>query len=212
MPAPITSGVLEAKVYAQIAESPAVEKRVVNVFHYAQAAPNPTLPDPSAFLTAFIQNVCQGFIALLHADYTTVEFGARWIDQTTNPEIITVLAIAGGKSGARLPAYVSTTIQLKTLLRGRSWKGSKHFSPLTEADVSKDDLVPAAAAAWKTVAASIVAPMTLSGQTLVPCILSRKNSQLVVDPVTIQAAGISTYLLNSTVGTLRKRKEKTEIA
>jgi hypothetical protein len=207
----ITQGVIEIKHFGHIIETGQGAKHVVNVYHYAQSVPNPVFPDPLAVITAWQGRVPAGVLALLHDDYVGDEVKARWLDQTINPETIVQFVNPGLKTGDRLPAYAAVTIQLRTNQRGRSYRGSKHYGPIAEADTTSDQLAVAVQPAWDNVAITLAQALTVSGQVLVPVILSRTKSQVMKDPVTLNAAAITNATLNLTLGTLRRRKEKTVI-
>lgn len=212
MAGPITSGVVEIKSYAQIQESPAVEKRATNVWHYSHPGFSNNPVDPNTIITVFQSNVLQPMCALLHVDYKVIETGVRYLDDTRNIETLSTTSFLGSKTGARLPAYASVCYQLKTTLRGRNWRGSKHITPIAEADTDDDVVAAASVAAFKAWGNNLTAGLNCGAVTLVPCILSRNLSQLLTNPVTIQAAPVASFLMNLTLGTLRKRREKTEIA
>lgn len=208
----ITAGVIELIAFGHISEAGAPIKRVSNVYHYGQAIPNPVLPDPATVITSLYSVILQNIAPLLHDDYVLDEVTGRWLDQTTNPQSLSTLAAPGVKTGDRLPAYATVCFQLHTNVRGRSYRGSKHYGPIAEADTTADQLAAGVLPAWTNMKNNLLQSFTIGGQVLVPVVLSRTKSQLQKDPVTISAAAVTSVILNLTLGTLKKRKEKTVIA
>lgn len=208
----ISSGIIEIKLFAVVAEPPASGHNTVSVWHYAQQVTNPNQPDPVAVLTQFGGTITLALSQLLHHDWAVTQTTARWMDLPTNPEAINAAPISGAKTGDRLPTFNSVVYQLKTPFRGKEYKGRKAFAAIAEADTTEDELVDPALTNWKNFINNILLPLTVSGQTLIPVVLSRKNSPLVGGVQTLQAAPITVALLNKTIGTMRKRKMKTVIA
>ena len=208
----ITSGIFEIKLFGQVQHGSGAVKNFLNVFHYYQIVPSSTFGDPAAFLNSFNADVTTYLLPLLSADYKVIKTTGRWLDNHENPEAILVGTGSGTKAGDTLPDHNCVTFQLKSNIQGRCFKGSKHFGGVVEADTQADELVDPALTGWKNFIANLLVHITVAGADHAPCILSRKNSQLLKNPVTLSAAAVTACLLNKTIGSMRKRKEKTVLA
>ena len=93
--------------------------------------------------------------------------------------------------------------------RGREFRGSKHFGPISDADQTGDEITPGKVAAWQAFAAVLAAPFSSITGTYQPVVVSRKLSQYQKDPTTIVGSDVNGVSVNLTLGTMRRRKEKT---
>ena len=107
---------------------------------------------------------------------------------------------------------------MKPGLRIKGFRGSKHFGLISEGDTLNDELSSGCLTNFATFIAAWIAGFTVTGgHTYVPFILSRKYSQLAVNPVVINngiadALAIPTQLIvNKTLGIMRHRKHKSVV-
>lgn len=207
----IQTGVLEFLIKGTVATTGSGTKNFFNVFHYRSN----TIPVPDskvAVLNFFLSAIWSLAGASLSSAYTGVESDVRLLDEATDQYAVGNVPASGAVAGARLPTDVSASVLLRTSLRGKNYRGAKRFGPLASSDVVNDEITAAAITAhWAALIAALSGGMTgggLSG-TYTPIVVSRFKSQLSVDPTTIDGAPITAALLNKTVGTMRRRKEKT---
>jgi hypothetical protein len=118
----------------------------------------------------------------------------------------------GAVAGDSMPMHCSVFILLKTGLKGKSYRGSKKFGPLSESDTAAggDDILDAGALTkWGALNTAIVQPFTDgSGVVWTPCIVSRKLSQLKVNPTTVVQNQVTVGLLRKSIGRMKKREAK----
>jgi len=207
---PVISNVVQIIVQGTVPETGGSTKNVYNVWTYFQ---NPNLPGPPtavAVANQFLAAVWTTIAPLLSVAFTGTATLARYLDAPTNALLPANVPGNGAKVLPRLPSQQAIVTPFRTNLRGKNYRGSKHFSPIDTASVTGDELTAAAVAAWQAVLPNLTANIVVGGQTFSPCIVSRSLSQLgPVGPVVIQGAAITTALLNKTIGTMRRRKEKT---
>lgn len=184
-------------------------KRVYNVFNYhtdpGVALSNTQLAD------AFNANVWAAIAANLSADYTGVTTIVRNVNDpldfgspsTTAPD-------SGAIALPRLPSELCITIELSTGLRGKSYRGFKHLAGIPTASVTNDELNAGAVTAFAAALTAMTATITGGvGAAIKPMVLSRKFSQLKNVPTVVWGALVIAVELNKTLGTMRRRKEKT---
>lgn len=161
----------------------------------------------AAFQTAIITPL----LAVLHDSYSQIANTVRFFDDATDaPQSFTETG-AGGVSGDRLPDYNAVVVQLRTGLRGKSFRGSKHFGPIPESGTTGDAIASGSVANWTTLYNAIVAGFSDSdGNNWVPVIKSnRPPANYTVNPCIVLAQIVSSARLNLTLGTMRRRKVKT---
>lgn len=183
-------------------------KRVANVFHYTHYTTG-TPASKASILSFFLTNVWNQIGPLLSVDYVGESSAIRIMDDPKDQFLAGAAPDSGAVTGDRLPNDMAAVFLLRTAQRGRNFRGSKHFGPIAESATTKDELSTAAVTAWGAVATALGATMTVSGEEYRPCVLSKTLSDLVADPSVLQGSLITQALLNKTIGTMRRRREKT---
>jgi hypothetical protein len=207
---PLTS-VVEVLVKGIISNAEGRSQSVEQVYHYSFAVPYsgalPALHDIADTITV---NIVRPMCNLLTQDYTWVSTQARWLDDpTVGYASGSATAGSGTVATARMPSDITVRLQLKTLTRGKSFKGGKSYRPIPVAQVSNDTITAGAIAAWSSFANLCISAINVDGQVMNPCIVSRTLSQLRTAPVTITGAFLQEILVNETLGTLRGKHRKT---
>ncbi len=155
---------------------------------------------------------------------------ARWLDVPADLDLqVGTLTPAGGYlaptgdggvSGDRLPLVNDISVHKYTGQRGRSWAGKSWKMPCVPLTfASGDDVTTAAKTAWEAVKAGLYSPITDGTSTLYPILVSQRNSELEENPTVVSWAplilpgtdpitGTANPLINYTIGTTRRRKEK----
>jgi hypothetical protein len=209
MPNPVITNVVQIVVGGTVTETGGAIKNFLNVFFYFQ---NPNVPAPQPAVNVgnqFLASVWTGIAAQLSVGYVGSFMTARYLDRTTDPFLTGNVPASGAIALPRLSAQQAIVFVLRSSTRGKNFRGNKHVGPLATATVTGDEIAPASLAAWTALLPSLIAPITIGGQTYSPCIVSRSLSQLRQDPVAIIGSPLSQALLNKTIGTMRRRKEKT---
>lgn len=203
--------VVEIKVKGTAPTTGSGTKNLVNVFHYRLLS-GPGTQQPTVDVgNRFIATVWSVIATALSVTYTGVETDARLIDDANNQDLLCNVPGNGAVAGTRLPMEDIVSILLRSSLRGRNFRGAKRFGPVANADFVNDELTAGAIAGhWGAVGPAIAGTMLVNGLgTYGPVILSKSLSQLEINPTTIICADITGALLNKTIGSMRRRKEKT---
>jgi len=96
-------------------------------------------------------------------------------------------------------------------VRGRCFRGRKHFGVIAESQTELDHLTGAAVTLWDTVVAAFSTLTGLTdgnGNTWDLVVLSRKNSVLDGPSITFTYADMTSVRVSEVLGTMRHRKER----
>lgn len=184
-------------------------KPIDNVYHFIRNST--VLPiDKAEVQNAFQTAIGDIVLLALHSRYTQASNLVRWVNDALDlPQSFTETGV-GALAGESLQDFTCAVVQMKSTLRGRNYRGSKHFSPLSELSVKGDVLAASGITLFTAVRVAILAGFTdASGNLWKPCILSTTLSQLRENPTTVIASQVVSCPLNTTLGTLRHRKVRT---
>lgn len=181
-----------------------------NVFTYRRLTTvNPFTKN--AVNTIFQANVLAPILLAANVRYTPGTVQVRILDDFNDAETVFTAAGVGAIVTDSYASNAAVYLLYRTALRGRSFRGSKHFAGLSEVDTTDDILTGAGLVRWQTVQAACLANLVdANGNTWTPTVLSRKLSQLNALPLaTVVANDVTDVLLDLNVGTMRKRRSKT---
>lgn len=213
MPIPLNQvNIVEIQLRGLIDGGPAGSVRTNFVFNFRRTA---TAIDPvkSSINTAFHASISTPIAAALNVDWEARINAIRYPDDALDAPIEFANADVGAITGDRLTSFAAAYLLMRTAIRGRSYRGSKHLGPFSESDVthatSCDIWNAGCITRLTTICAAIQAGFTDStGNIWVPSILSRSKSQLVVNPTTVVANDVTQILPNTRVGSEIRRKVK----
>jgi hypothetical protein len=117
----------------------------------------------------------------------------------------------GGVTGDRYDSQSAVFVQLLTGTRGRNFRGSKHFTPLSESDTTLDELTGGGLANWGGVASNIGVPLAFtdgSGNQFNLAVLSQSLSVLSGPSITFTGGEVEGAVLNPVVGSMNRRRER----
>lgn len=201
-----------------IAAAGSGSKDVENVYNFRRTA-NVLPLSKTNIETAFQAAIAVPVTNALNVRFVQTLNTVRFIDDALDPPQGVTRAIAGAIAGESQATYDSIVINLKTGVRGRSGRGSKHYGPIGEASTNGDVLIAGAIVLFNLIGAAILAGFTdADGNVWVPEIVIRNSaipgtsSQLRTNPTTVRANDVISAVLDSTVGTMRRRKVKTVTA
>jgi hypothetical protein len=210
MPLPSTS--YNYVEIAMLGTSPALgsnAKPIDNIYHFKRQTNVPPISKTN-IESSFQTWIATPVLATLSIGYTQTFNAVRLIDDALDPPALFPEAGVGAISGDRLPDFNSVVIRYTTGLRGRSYRGSKHFGPIAESQTLGDALTSGAITLWNAVRTALISGFTdTDGNIWSLVVLSRKQSKLMVNPTTVVANVINATKLNDTLGTMRRRKVKT---
>jgi len=211
MPIPLNQvTVAEIQLRGIITGGGAGEVRTNFVFHFRRLA---TAVDPSksALNTVFQSAISAPIAAALNEDWDASINSIRWINDALDAPTEFANTDEGAITGDRLQSYATAYLLMRTAVRGRSYRGSKHLGPFSESDVTHatgcDIFNAAAVARLDTICAAILAGLTDSTANVwVPCILSRVLSSLQENPTTVITNDVIQIMPNQHLGTEIRRK------
>jgi hypothetical protein len=205
---PTLNGVIEILVKETLTET-SVTKQCWNVFHYRL---NTGSLDTRSQIAGDFESLVYSFaLAQQSADISLYEIDVRLVDDATEQYTAVPMGpTAGGIALPRLPGDLSVVLPFRCVTRGKSFRGRKHMRGVPTASVTKDELTAGATTAWQAVAAKFLMPLVSVTGTYLPIVLSRTLSQLKTNPTTIIGSDVNAVLVNKTIGTFRRTKEKTQ--
>jgi len=197
-----------AEIVAQSSQGAAggSAKNVASVFHYRLAllvAP----ATKTALEAGFQAQVMVPFTNAANVRITQVQNSVRWINDAIDAPVAFARAVAGAIATDSAPGLDTVTMLLRTGNRGKSYRGSKHFAGLNEIDTTGDVLTGAGLTRWQTLQTAVAANIVDAlNNVWTPTVVSRKLSQLVLNPTTVVANDVTQVLINKSVGTMRRRR------
>jgi hypothetical protein len=205
---PTLTNTVEIIMRNTLAEA-SVVKNIYNVFHYRLLSG--ALDARLAILNGFIPAVATPLVThLFTTDMTFVDVEIRLLDDATEQYFVLPQGTPGSIALPRLPGDVAIVYPLRCATRGKNFRGSKHITPVASAFVTKDELNATGVTAATFLVGGFGNNFTTSnGSVMGPVVVSRILSQLKVNPTSVIGSDVISVLLNKTIGTMRKRKEKT---
>lgn len=181
----------------------------INIFNYVRANTSIAFAK-SAVNTIFQANVLSVILAAMNIRYTPTNLSIRVLDDFNDAPTVFTAAGVGAIGTDSLPSDDAIYFLLRTALRGRNYRGSKHFGPASEVDTT-NDLIVAGLTRWQAVGTAIGANLVDSlGNVWSPTVVSRNLSRLNQLPIAfVSAQPVNQVLLDLNVGTMRKRRSKT---
>ena len=179
------------------------------IFHYRRTAI--IIPPVKASLDAVFQaGPGVNIVAALNNRYTQMRNTLRWVNDAFDPPVPFAHVPVGGVAGDGLSTLLAVYMLFRSNYRGKSFRGAKHFGPMSEADSTAlgDDVLNAAAIArFNTISAALAAPLVdADGNNWVLTILSRALSSIDTNPTVVTTTDVSVILLNTRLGRMKRRQ------
>lgn len=179
----------------------------------------PAVGQKSALVTTAGTGFKAGVAALLLAAWnpavTLVSYYVRWMDVYTDTfTVITDGSVGTGTAGDCLPARNSVTVRKNTGFRGKTLRGSWHFSGISEADTTKSELTGTGVANWATnLKPALLLSISDGTSTFVPVLISGVKGGTIIGPPPMAqtiagAALVSPLAVNKAIGSMKRRREK----
>lgn len=184
-------------------------KSTYNVFNYRRTSGiNPITK--AALNTAFQTGVIAPLLLAMNVRYSPTSLTIRCLNDALDAPQLFTAAGSGAIATDSGPNNEAVYFLFRTALRGRNYRGSKHFSPMSEIDTTGDVLTGAGLTRWQTVGTALAANLTdANGNIWVPQVLSTTLSQLTINPVNVVANDVIQVLLDLNIGTMRRRRSRT---
>lgn len=223
MPAPFVNvlGTPATPLFAEyvlqeyVADANGNSSNFVNVLHYQNSVPG-VVTTETVLMTA-IRTVLN---AVLPSALSVTSLGKtsklRFMDSPVSGYVAGTTYTAGNVTGDRLPTFNAAVNRLTTGVRGRNYRGSKHWGPLAESQTTLDELNSGALAFYAAVAGALwnggAGFATSGGGLWKLVVLSSVLSDFTASPAVFTGAVVTGVTTNKEVGTMRRRKEKGGLA
>jgi len=211
MPIPLNQvNVVEIQMKGIITGGGAGEVRTNFVFHFRRLGVTVD-PTKTAINAAFQAAVADDIAAALNEDWSGTVNSVRYVNDALDAPVEFSNTDEGAITGDRLQSFSTAYLLMRTAVRGRNYRGSKHLGPFSESDVTHADgcdvFNAAALARLTTICTSIGGGFTDATTNIwVPCILSRSLSLLTENPTTVITNDVTQILPNQRLGTEIRRK------
>jgi hypothetical protein len=201
----------EIQVHGLVSANGVQSKNALFTFHYRRTASSGALTE-LALDTIFQSNVAAPLFLALNNRITQKFNTVRFMDDPTRLFTQVSHALVGNVAGDSMPTANGVYILYRTALRGKRYRGSNRFWPISEADTTAgtaDILNAASLALWATFIAAYMTPLTdANGQVWVPCVYSRAGSLPQQLPqAQIVTNDITTALIDKTVRQWKRHKQ-----
>lgn len=188
-------------------------KRFDNTWNFRRTA-NVLAVSKTQIETAFQAAIMVPLMAALSSRATQARNEVRFIDDAGDAPQAVTRAVVGAIAGDSMTGRAAVSMELKTGLRGRSGRGSKHFGPIGESQVDGDCLTAAAVILFDAVRdATLLGFTDAGGNVWVPEVVIRnratengQSSQLRTNPTTVLSNDVISVIINTTVGTMNRRR------
>lgn len=180
----------------------------VFLFHFRRSG-GTTSPSKSSINTAFAAAYAPSIVAALNNRWAATLNSIRFIDDALDGYVDFSSALVGAITGDSMPSDQAAYLLLRTGVRGKSYRGSKHFGPMSESDTttSGDVFNSGCLTRLAAIATAILPGFTdADGNVWKPCVVSSKYSQLEINPTTVIANDVTAINVNHRVGSMNRRK------
>jgi hypothetical protein len=181
------------------------------IFQYRRLS-TAVAPTKTALATAFQAGPGVAIVAALNARWSEQFVSVRWINDALDQALPFTNVNPGAIAGDSLASHVAGFMLFRTGIKGRSYRGGKHFGPFSEADVTtaNDDIFNVAAVVRITAIATALATSLVDAtpNTWKLCVFSRVLSQVKTNPTTVIANDVATILVNKRVANMKRRQVK----
>lgn len=178
------------------------------LFHFRRSA-GTTSPSKANLDAAFQTAISTPIAAALNARWAATVDSVRFIDDALDGYVDFSNAAVGAISGDSMPSDEAAFLLMRTGVRGKSYRGSKHIGPMSESDTTTtgDVFNSGCLTRLATICTAIVTGFTDSdGNTWKTTVVSQKFSQLVTNPTTVIANDVTACAANHRVGSMLRRK------
>lgn len=184
-------------------------------FHFSR--PSSTTPvNKASVVTAFQAAIVPNLLACLNHRITNSATLCRILNDATDPYYLATQTGVGAITGDSMPTFCSAYVLVQTGLRGKQYRGSKHFFPLSESDTTSgsDDVLNAASITrFQTFLTSWLAGFTDGGGNVwTPVLFQKSSSQIRTNPTVVNVATITQLQIRASIGRMRRREVKSVYA
>lgn len=205
---PVTATVVQIAMKGLMAAAGSQSVKTVFLFHFRRST-GAGAPSKANIDAAFQAAIATPIAAALNNRWAATVDSLRFLNSALDGDVDFSSALIGLISGDSMPSDQAAYLLMRTGVRGKSYRGSKHLGPMSESDTTTTGDVFNAGALTRlsTIAAAILAGFTDSdGNVWKPSVVSTSLSQLRTDPVTIIANDAAQVSVNHRVGSMNRRK------
>lgn len=181
------------------------------LFHYRRASTSVD-PTKAALDTVFQSDHAAKIILALNEGWSQLTNEVRWVNDALDQAVPFTHVNAGAITGDRLASHNAVFMLFRTGIKGRSYRGGKHFGPFSESDVTaadEDVLNSGAITRVTAIATALAGSLTDStGNVWALTLFSRVLSVVKPNPTTIVANNVTSILFNKRIANMKRRQVK----
>ncbi len=195
-----------------LATGEARTKNVINVYDFKRTTTGGS-PNKTNIKAAFKTAILTPLGAALSVSYVKNDILVRFIDDPLDAFQQFIDGVNGGVTGDSLPSINNVTCQLVTGVRGKHYRGFKHWGPIAESRTTLDYLNATGITDFAAVQTALVAGFTDSdGFIWKPRVVAARLSNLIGPTVTIVDTLVTSTIVNAYLGKMKSRAQTTRSA
>lgn len=205
---PITGPVVEVAMKGLMAAAGSGSVNTVFLFHFRRSG-GTTPPSKANIDAAFQTAIATPIAAALNARWAATVDSVRFIQDALDAPIDFTSTLVGAITGDSMPSDQAAYLLLRTGVRGKSYKGSKHLGPMSESDTttSGDIFNSGCLTRLATIATAILGGFTDSDSNIwKTSVISTSLSTLRTNPTNIIGNDVVQVKVNHRVGGMNRRK------
>jgi len=207
--APTSISHAEIHILGRLTSGGSNSKNTDYVFHYRRGSTAPPL-SKSGLDAAFQAAVAVPLLAAANVRWEQISNTVRWLDDAQDAAVPFSHPNVGGIGTDGGQTFDTVYCLLRTGLRGKNYRGSKHFAGVSEADTTQpasDILNAAAITRWTAVITGMAVVLADgSGNNWTLEVVSRNLSQVKMNPTVIVGNNVALGLLNKRIGRMKRRE------
>lgn len=165
--------------------------------------------DKVAIAAAFLAGTWAAYIAAANSRLSSASANLRYIDDAIDPVTIVPLAGSGAIVTDSAPSCTAIFMEFGTNIRGKKYRGGKHFAGVNEVDTTGDVLTGAGLTRWQALQTALLVPIVVGPNTYTPSVVTfAPITQIKTNPTTVIVNPITAIVLDINVGTMKRRKAK----
>lgn len=210
MPIPANQQTVVQIQHTGLVSAAGSNNRQVNQLYYFQRPVSSVAINKASVGAAFEGVVVPPLLLCLNHRFSETFLNVRCLNDANDLYLSTPETGVGAVTGDSMPTFNAAYMLIRTALRGKMYRGSKHYFPLSESDTTSgsDDILNAAALArWATFLTAWLGGFTDGGGNVwTPVLLQKTSSQTRTNPTVVNVTPIAQMIPRKSIGRMKRRE------